>query len=255
MRVEGAVAIVTGGAGGLGGGVVRMLAENGGYAAIVDLPSSPGKALAESLGERTIFIPTDVTDAEQVESAVASTVERFARIDLLVNAAGVSPAARVVNRAGAMFPLDTFKQTLDINLTGAFDILRHAAKAMTANAAGADGERGLIVNVSSIAAFEGQVGQAAYTASKGAIAALTITLARDLAAYGIRVMGVAPGIMDTPMLAGADQARRDGLIDLHLFPKRLGTPQDFAALVRCFMEVTLLNGEIVRLDAGTRMAG
>jgi 3-hydroxyacyl-CoA dehydrogenase/3-hydroxy-2-methylbutyryl-CoA dehydrogenase len=232
-----------------------MLVANGAKAVVVDLAGSPGAALADELGDSVLFLPVDVTDAEAVGAAVQAAVDRFGRIDLLVNAAGISPAARVVNRAGKMFPLDTFKKTIDINLVGAFDVLRNVARAMSENEPGTDGERGLIVNVTSAAAFEGQSGQAAYTASKGAIASLTLMLARDLASWGIRVMSIAPGIMDTPMLAGIDDDRRAALLDLHLFPKRLGTPADFAALVKVFMEVTLLNGEVVRLDAATRLGG
>ena len=255
MQVAGAVGLVTGGGGGLGAGVVRMLVANGAKAVVVDLAGSPGADLAAELGPDVLFLPVDVTDSEAVSAAVATATEEFGRIDLLVNAAGISPAARVVNRAGKMFPLDTFRKTIDINLIGAFDVLRNVAKAMSENSPGADGERGLIVNVTSAAAFEGQSGQAAYTASKGAIASLTLMLARDLASWGIRVMSIAPGIMDTPMLAGIDDDRRAALLDLHLFPKRLGTPADFAALVKVFMEVNLLNGEVVRLDAATRLGG
>jgi len=232
-----------------------MLVAGGARAVVIDLPSSPGATLAAELGGDVLFLPADVTDPEAVSAAVGTAVERFGRIDVLVNAAGISPAARVVNRAGKMFPLDTFMKTIDINLIGAFDVLRNVAKAMSANELGPDGERGLIVNVTSAAAFEGQAGQAAYTASKGAIASLTLMLARDLATWGIRVMSIAPGIMNTPMLAGIDEDRRAALLDLHLFPKRLGTPADFAALVRVFMEVNLLNGEVVRLDAATRLGG
>jgi len=253
MKVDNSVGLVTGGASGLGAGAVRMLVDNGGKVAILDLPRSPGKALADELGEAALFVAADVSNPEQVAGAIAEVVGHFGRIDLAINAAGISPAHRVVDRKGEMFPLDTWQRTLDINLTGAFDVLRHAAKAMTANEPGEDGERGLIVNVASAAGLEGQAGQAAYTASKGALVQLTLQLARDLAIHGIRVMTVAPGIMDTPMLQGLDERRKGELVDLHVFPKRLGTPADFARLVRCFMEVTLLNGELVRLDAATRL--
>jgi len=253
MRVEGAVGLVTGGGGGLGAGVVRMLVKGGGRAVVLDLEQSAGRDLAAELGPDVLFVPTDVADTDQVAAAVAAGVERFGRIDVCVNSAGVSPAHRVVDRRGRMFPLDTFRSTVDVNLTGSFDVIRNVAKAMTDNAPGEDGERGLIVNVASAAGLEGQTGQAAYTASKGAILALTLQLARDLSVWGIRVMSVAPGIMDTPMLAGIDDERRAALVDLHVFPKRLGTPEDFSALVRTFMEVTLLNGEFVRLDAATRL--
>ena len=254
MRVDTAAGLVTGGASGLGEGVVRMLAEAGGRAAILDLPSSRGEEIARELGERVAFVPCDVSDSEQVDRAVSAATDHLGRLDLCVNCAGVSPAHRVVGRDGTLYPLDVFRKTVDINLIGLFDVVRHAAGRMADNEPGEDGERGLIVNVSSIAGLEGQIGQAAYTASKGAVAALTLQLARDLSRQGIRVMAIAPGMMDTAMLAGVDEARRQAIIDLHLFPRRLGTPQDFAGLVRTFMETTLLNGELVRLDAATRLA-
>ncbi|MEU6573427.1 SDR family NAD(P)-dependent oxidoreductase [Streptomyces sp. NPDC046805] len=253
MQVKDSVGIVTGGAGGLGAGVVRMLVENGGKAVILDLPSSRGKDLAAELADAALFVPTDVSDADQVEAAVTTAVAHFGKVDLAVNAAGISPAHRVVDRKGEMFPMDMWQRTLDINLTGAFDVLRNVALAMSKNVPGQDAERGLIVNVASAAGLEGQAGQAAYTASKGALVQLTLQLARDLAIHGIRVMTVAPGIMDTPMLQGLDDKRKSELVDLHVFPKRLGSAEDFARLVRCFMEITLLNGELVRLDAATRL--
>jgi 3-hydroxyacyl-CoA dehydrogenase / 3-hydroxy-2-methylbutyryl-CoA dehydrogenase len=246
-------AIVTGGASGLGEGVVRMLAAAGGRATILDLPSSAGAAIAEELGDDVAFAPTDVSDAEQVRAAVDGARERFGRIDAAVCCAGISPAGRTVNRKGEMFSLDTFRTTIEVNLVGLYDVVRNAARHMADNEPGVDGERGVIVNVASIAAMEGQVGQTAYSASKGGIVALTLPLARDLAPLGIRVLGIAPGIMDTAMVAGLDETRRQGLIDLNLFPKRLGRPDDFAALVRTFLETTMFNGEVVRLDAATRL--
>lgn len=253
MRVKDSVGLVTGGASGLGAGAVRMLIANGGKAAILDLPNSHGKALADELGDAAHFVPTDVADPDQVSAAIQAAVQRFGHVDVAVNAAGVSPAHRVVNLKGEMFPMDMWRRTIDINLTGAFDVVRNVAKAMSQNDPGEDGERGLIINVASAAGLEGQAGQAAYTASKGALVQLTLQLARDLSIHGIRVMTVAPGIMDTPMLQGLDDKRKGELVDLHVFPKRLGKPEDFARLVQCFMEVTLLNGELVRLDAATRL--
>jgi 3-hydroxyacyl-CoA dehydrogenase/3-hydroxy-2-methylbutyryl-CoA dehydrogenase len=254
VKLNDTVAFVTGGASGLGEGVVRMVAEAGGKAAILDLPSSRGEALSQELGDSAAFFELDVSQPAQVEGAIESASEHFGRVNLLVSCAGVSPAARAVNRKREMFPLDVFKQAVDINLIGLFDVVRHTARQIALNEPGEDGERGLIVNVASIAGLEGQVGQAAYAASKGGVIALTLPLARDLAIWGIRVMTVAPGIMDTKMLADISDERRQGLIDLHVFPKRLGRPADFAALVRSFAENTLLNGDIVRLDAATRLA-
>ena len=253
MQVANSVGLVTGGAGGLGGAVAKMLVDGGGKVAIIDVLNSVGEKFAAELGDNAIFLPTDVTDTDQVAAAVATAVSTFGQIDLCVNAAGISPAARVVSRDGELFPLALFKKTIDINLVGTFDVVRQVAGAMAKNEPGEAGERGLIVNVTSISAFEGQVGQAAYTASKGAIAALTLQLARDLAKLGIRVMAVAPGIMDTPMLAGVDDKRRQMMADIHVFPKRLGLPSDFAHLVRAIMENGLLNGEVIRMDAATRL--
>lgn len=253
MRIEGSVGLVTGGASGLGAGAARRLVAGGGRVGILDLASSAGAELAGELGEAALFVPTDVSDESAVEKAVGAVAERFGRLDVCVNAAGISPAARVLSRKGELHPLDLFRRTLEINLVGAFDVLRHAVAVMARNEPRPDGERGLIVNVSSAAALEGQAGQAAYSASKGGLVALTLPLARDLAIWGIRVMTVCPGIMDTGMLAGADEKRRAALMDLHVFPKRLGRPEDFARLVTSFMENELLNGEVVRLDAATRL--
>lgn len=255
MKVKDAVGLITGGAGGLGAGAAEMMVREGGRVVLLDLPGSRGDEVVENLGsDAAVFVPTDVTQTDEVTAAVRAAITRFGRLDVCINAAGVSPAARVVHKSGALFPLDTFTSTVAINLTGAFDVVRQAAAAMSCNEPGQDRERGLIVNVASIAAVEGQVGQAAYAASKGGLAALTLPLARDLAMWGIRVMGVLPGIMDTPMLAGIDDSRRQSLVDIHVFPKRLGTPEDFAELVKAFMVTTLLNGENVRLDASCRLA-
>ena len=253
MKIAKSVGLVTGGASGLGAGTARMLVERGARVGIVDLPSSAGESLAAELGGDAVFVGADVADEAQVEAAVRAVVTEFGQLNLCVNAAGVSPAARVLSRKGELHPLDVFRRTVEINLVGTFDVLRHAVAAMSRNDPGPDGERGLIVNVSSAAALEGQAGQAAYAASKGGIVALTLPLARDLAIWGIRVMTVCPGIMDTGMLAGADDNRRAALMDLHVFPKRLGRPADFAQLVASFMENELLNGEVVRLDAATRL--
>ncbi len=253
MQVAGSVAVITGGASGLGAGTVRRLVGRGAKAVIVDLPTSAGADLAAELGDAAVFAPADVRETAEVESAVAAAVEAFGRIDVNVNAAGVAPAHRVVARDGTMFPLDLFEFVVDVNLIGLFDVVRQCAARMTANDPNEEGERGLVVNVASIAAYEGQVGQAAYSASKGAVTALTLPLARDLAGYGIRVVTVAPGIMDTAMLAGAPPELREALAQLHVFPKRLGTAEDFAALVEHVIQNPLLNGEVIRLDAGARM--
>jgi 3-hydroxyacyl-CoA dehydrogenase / 3-hydroxy-2-methylbutyryl-CoA dehydrogenase len=252
MRIADTAGIVTGGASGIGEGIARMLAGAGGRVAILDLPSSGGAALADELGG--LFVPADVTDPDGVAAAVEQVGVHFGRVDVLVNSAGVSPAARVVARDGTPFPLDLYRRGIEVNLVGAFDVLRHAAAAMSRNEPNGDGERGVIVNIGSIAAFEGQVGQAAYAASKGGLVAMTLPLARDLATHGIRVMTVCPGTIDTPMVRAASQEIRDYLTAANVFPHRLGTPADVAAVVRTCVETSYLNGEVIRVDAAVRMA-
>lgn len=251
MQVAGSRVLVTGGASGLGSGVVQRLSDQGALVGVVDLPSSKGADVAASVGG--VFAPADVTSPSDVKAAVDHIAEALGGIDVCVNAAGIATGHRVVTRSGDLFPLDLFEQTLRVNLIGTFDVTRNAAAHMARNDPSADGERGLVVNVASIAATEGQVGQAAYSASKGGVAAMTLPLARDLASIGVRVMAVSPGIMDTPMIAGMSPEVKESLAAIHVFPKRLGTAADFAALVQHFMENTLLNGEVVRLDAGARM--
>jgi 3-hydroxyacyl-CoA dehydrogenase/3-hydroxy-2-methylbutyryl-CoA dehydrogenase len=253
MKLSAARALVTGGASGLGEGTVRMIAAAGGKATIIDLAASKGAELAKELGTNVTFAPCDVTNTKDVEQAVAAAVQAMGGINLNVNCAGISPAQRMVGRDGKLFDLDLFRKTIEINLIGAFDVIRQAAGAMAKNEPGNSGERGVIINVSSVAAIEGQKGQAAYTASKGGLLALTLMLARDLADVGVRVNNICPGVMDTPMLAGVDEKRREGIINLNVFPKRLGTPADFAQLVRFLAENEMMNGEVVRLDAAVRL--
>ncbi len=251
MLIEGSVAFITGGASGLGRGAAEAIAARGGKVAILDLPSSSGAEVAEAVGG--VFVPADLRKTEQVEAAVAATVDAFGRIDVAINAAGVVTAHRVVSRDGELFPLDLFRFTIEVNLIGLFDVVRRVAAVMGQNEPNSAGERGAIVNVASIAAYEGQVGQAAYSASKGGIVSLSLQLARDLASLGIRVNTIAPGIMDTPMLAGAPQELKDALAQIHVFPRRLGTPADFAHLALAIIENEMINGEVIRLDAGARM--
>ncbi len=254
MRIEETVGLVTGGASGLGAGVAAMLVAGGGRAAILDLEGSRGAELAGELGAAAAFFEVDVSKPDQVAAAVDAAAAHFGRLDLVVNCAGVSPAGRTLDRRGEMASLETFRRTLEINLVGLYDVVRHGARHMARNEPGEDGERGLIVNTASIAGIEGQSGQTAYAASKGGIIALTLPLARDLAIWGIRVMAIAPGIMDTRMLAEFPPEQREAMAALHLFPKRLGRAEDFARLVAALMENRMLNGEVVRLDAATRIA-
>jgi 3-hydroxyacyl-CoA dehydrogenase/3-hydroxy-2-methylbutyryl-CoA dehydrogenase len=253
MQVRGARVLITGGGSGLGEGAARRLAAAGARVAVLDLPQSHGEQVAGDLGTGHHFVAADVTDAGQVKAAVEGAAQALGGLDVCVNAAGIASASRVVNRAGDLFPLDLFRLTLEVNLIGTFDVTRRAARIMGANPPNDDGEKGVVVNVASIAAFEGQIGQAAYSASKGGVAAMTLPLARDLASLGVRVNCIAPGIMDTPMIAGMSEQVRESLIQVHVFPKRLGKADDFAALVQHIMENSLLNGEVVRLDAAARM--
>jgi 3-hydroxyacyl-CoA dehydrogenase/3-hydroxy-2-methylbutyryl-CoA dehydrogenase len=253
MKVRGARALITGGGSGLGEGTARRLAAAGAKVALLDLPDSRGAFVAGDLGSEHHFVAADVTDREQVKEAVEGASQALGGIDICVNAAGVANAARVVNRSGDLFPLDLFRFVLDVNLIGTFDVTRRAARIMSLNKPNDDGEKGVVINVASIAAFEGQIGQAAYSASKGGVAAMTLPLARDLASVGVRVNCIAPGIMDTPMIAGMPDAVRESLVEVHVFPKRLGKPADFAALAQHMVENALLNGEVVRLDAAARM--
>lgn len=230
-----------------------MLDAAGGHVAIFDLPGSQGEAVTAELRD-SAFFPVNVTNPREIELAVRDTVTRFGRVSGLVNAAGISPAARMVARDGRLFPLEKFRLGIEVNLIGAFDVLRNAAGAMARNAPDDNGERGVIVNISSIAAYEGQVGQASYSASKGGIVAMTLPLARDLASQGIRVMAICPGTIDTPMVQKTSQQVRDSLVDANVFPKRLGRPADIADVIRTCFEVAYLNGEVIRVDAAVRLA-
>lgn len=253
MQVKDSVVLVTGGVSGLGLGAARRLLDHGASVALLDINEDKGNAVVSELGERARFVACDVSDAGSVEAAVSGVEEQFGRIQILVNAAGVAPAQRVVSRDGDLFDLDLFRFTIGVNLIGMFDVIRNVARVMSSNDPDEGGERGVIINVASIAAYEGQVGQAAYSASKGGIVGMTLPIARDLGPMGIRVMTVAPGIMDTPLLAAAPQELKDSLAKLAVFPQRLGTPEDFAHLVEAIVENPMLNGEIIRLDAAARM--
>jgi 3-hydroxyacyl-CoA dehydrogenase/3-hydroxy-2-methylbutyryl-CoA dehydrogenase len=253
MQVEGSVVVVTGGVSGLGFGAASRMVDGGASVVMLDINEQQGRVAVSELGERSRFLACDVSKAEDVAAAVAGAKEAFGSVDVLVNAAGVAPAQRVVSREGVLFDLDLFKFTIGVNLIGMFDVIRNVAGVMAGNEPGETGERGVIINVASIAAFEGQVGQAAYSASKGGVVGMTLPIARDLGDIGIRVNTIAPGIMDTPLLAGAPQELRDSLAKLHVFPQRLGTAEDFAHLVQALVENPMINGEVVRIDAAARM--
>jgi len=251
MQMKGAKALITGGASGLGEATARRFAAAGADVTLLDIPQSNGIEVAEQIGGR--FVAADVTVTAEVAAAVAAAAEAMGGIHLCLNAAGIASAHRIIARSGELFPIELYERVLKVNLIGTFDVLRHAAQHMAENTPTDDGERGVIVNVASIAATEGQIGQAAYSASKGGVMAMTLPLARDLASYGIRVNTIAPGIMETPMIAGMSDEVRESLSHVHAFPKRLGRPEEFAALVQHLFENTLINGETVRLDAAARM--
>ncbi|HEX6946970.1 MAG TPA: SDR family NAD(P)-dependent oxidoreductase [Acidimicrobiia bacterium] len=253
MDLTGKTAIVTGGVSGLGNGAARRFVAHGARVAMFDVNRDKGRAAEEELGEQARFFEVDVTDPEAVASAVAGVAELWGEIQVLVNAAGIAPAQRVVSRDGSLFDLELFRTVVSVNLIGMFDVIRNVAGVMARNEPLDDGERGVIVNVASIAAFEGQVGQAAYSASKGGVVGMTLPIARDLGPLGIRVVTIAPGIMDTPLLAGAPDELKEALGKIQVFPQRLGTADEFAHLVHAIVENRMLNGEVIRLDAGARM--
>ena len=252
MKIQGCVAVVTGGASGLGEATVRRHVGAGAHAVILDRPGSAGDDVARALGERAAFAPADVTSPDEVAAAVALAVERFGTIHVAVNCAGVGAAMRTVTKQGPM-PLEIFAKVIAVNLTGTFNVLRLAAAQMARNTPNEEGERGVIVNTASAAAFDGQIGQAAYSASKGGVVAMTLPIARDLASLGIRVMTIAPGTFDTPMLAMLPDDQRQALAAQIPFPPRLGRPGEFAALACHIVENAMLNGETIRLDGALRM--
>ncbi len=253
MNLKGMVAVITGGSSGLGEATAREMAANGAKIAILDLPDSPGAKVAESLGAEAIFVAADVTAGDAVEQAIAKVVERFGAVHVLVNCAGIGRAQRTLTKEGPA-SLDVFNKVIQINLVGTFNAIRLAAVQMARNAPNADGERGVIINTASVAAFEGQIGQAAYAASKGGVVGLTLPVARDLASTGIRVCTIAPGTFDTPMLAQLPEAARRALGAQIPFPSRLGKPEEYAKLARHIVENAMLNGETIRLDGALRMA-
>ena len=251
MQIKDQAFLVAGGASGLGAATARMLAGAGGKVLIADLNAS-GEALAAELGERARFVATDVTNEAQTQAAVDACAQAFGAIHGAINCAGVAPGERVVGKTGP-HSLGNFERAVRINLVGTFNVLRLAAHRMSTQPAFANGERGVIVNTSSVASMDGQIGQAAYAASKAGVNGMTLPIARELARFGIRVMTIAPGIFDTPMLAGMSEEVRTSLGQQVPFPPRLGRPDEYAALVRHILENEVLNGEVIRLDGAIRM--
>ncbi|MBE0581471.1 SDR family NAD(P)-dependent oxidoreductase [Devosia sp.] len=250
MDISGKTAFVTGAASGLGAATARALAHAGARVAILDRNAEQGEAVAQELGGK--FFAVDVADANGAEGAVSAAVAAMGRPSVLVNCAGIGTAARIVGRDGPM-PLDAFQKVIGVNLVGSFNMMRLCAHAMTLAEPDANGQRGVIISTASVAAFEGQIGQAAYAASKGGIVSLTLPAAREFARFGIRVLAIAPGLFLTPLLAELPQEVQDGLASAIPNPARLGRPEEFAALVRSMVENDYLNGEVVRLDGALRM--
>jgi len=250
MRIEDTAAIITGGASGLGEATARQFREAGAQVTLLDRDAERGRALAAEIGAG--FAETDVTDEASVTEAITRAKVEMGRITAAVNCAGIATGAKVLGRDGP-HPLDAFRRTIDINLVGTFNVARLAAAAMSENAPDADGARGVIVNTASIAAFDGQKGQAAYAASKGGIVGLSLPMARDLSREGIRVMAIAPGIFATPMMRGLPEDVQDSLAAEVTFPKRLGDPTEYARLAQFIVECGYLNGEVIRLDGALRM--
>jgi NAD(P)-dependent dehydrogenase (short-subunit alcohol dehydrogenase family) len=253
MQIRDSVFIITGGASGLGAGTGRMLVEAGAKVVLADLNEAAGKALVAELGSNARFVTTNVADEASAKACVAAALSAFGGVHGLVNCAGIATAEKVLGKNG-IHALDTFSKTITINLVGSFNMIRLASEAMSTGAPNAAGERGVIVSTASVAAYDGQIGQVAYAASKGGIVAMTLPIARELARFGIRVMTIAPGIFETPMLLGMPQEVQDALGQMVPFPSRLGKPAEYAALVRHIVENEMLNGEVIRLDGAIRMA-
>jgi len=250
MNVKGHAAIVTGGGSGLGAGTAKALAAAGAKVALLDVNMDGAEKVAKEIGG--IAIKCDVSNAADGEKAVAAAREKHGAARVLINCAGIAPAARIVGKDGPL-ALDAFARVINVNLIGSFNMMRLAAADMAKLEPQADGERGVIVSTASVAAFEGQIGQAAYAASKGGVAALTLPAAREFARSGIRVLTIAPGIFGTPMLLGMPQAVQDSLAAQVPFPSRLGTPAEYAKLVMHILDNVMLNGEVIRLDGAIRM--
>ncbi|MEO7020984.1 MAG: 3-hydroxyacyl-CoA dehydrogenase [Ktedonobacteraceae bacterium] len=255
MELKNKGVLVTGGASGLGGACVRLLVQSGAKVVIADLNSEGGEKLAAELragGASVYFAQTNVSNEESVQAAVNTTVEKCGGLHILINCAGIGVAEKIVGKTGA-HRLDSFQKVISVNLIGTFNAIRLASVAMAENEPTAGGERGVIINTASVAAFDGQIGQAAYSASKGGIVGMTLPIAREVARYGIRVMTIAPGLFNTPLLAGLPEAARISLGQQVPFPPRLGEPPEYAALAKHIIENEMLNGEVIRLDGAIRM--
>lgn len=253
MQLENKAIFVTGGASGLGAACVRTFTQAGAKAVIVDLNDEAGQDLAKELGSAAIFAKTNVADENDVQAALKAAVDAFGGLHVVINCAGIGVAERVLTKSGPS-SLASFSKVIQVNLIGTYNVIRLASAIMAENQPDTEGERGVIINTASVAAFDGQIGQAAYSASKGGIVSMTLPIARELARYGIRVMTIAPGIFDTPLLGALPEPARISLGQQVPFPQRLGRPSEYAALAKHIVENTMLNGEVIRLDGGIRMA-
>ena len=253
MNITDKVAVITGAASGLGQATAEAIIAKGGKVMILDRDDKRGPEVAAELGANAAFVQTDVTDEESVKAAIDATVEKFGAIHVCVNCAGVGSAMKTVGRENKPHDLGVFNMVVKINLIGTFNVARLAAAAMAENEPGEDNERGLIVNTASVAAFDGQVGQVAYAATKGGVVGMTLPIARDLAPLGIRCNTIAPGIFNTPLMNAAPDKVKQPLIEMTQFPKRLGNPAEYAQLVCHMIENSFLNGETLRIDGGIRM--
>jgi len=251
MKIASKTAIVTGGASGLGEAVVRMLHQQGANIVILDMASDKGNILKNALGDGTTFRICDVSDENDAKSAVAFTLEAFGKVDIIVNVAGISIPRRLVGKTGP-YPLDAWQKVIQVNLIGTFNFMRFGAEAMLKHEPYEDGERGVLINTSSIASFHGEPGQAAYSASKGGINAMMLPVARELGRQGIRCMAIAPGLFNTPIYDTLDPKVLKSLIDKTIFPNRLGKPEEFAHAVQAIIENMMFNGDIIRLDGAVR---
>jgi len=253
MHVENKTFFISGGASGLGAACARLLAKSGAHVVLADLNQETGTALAGELGEAALFAQTNVTDEQSVQQAIQAAQKRFGTLNGAINCAGIGAAEKVLGKEGPS-SLESFTRVIHINLIGTFNVIRLVGAAMSQNTPEESGERGVVINTASVAAFDGQIGQAAYSASKGGIVGMTLPIAREFARYGIRVMTIAPGIFDTPLLAGLPEAARVSLGQQVPFPSRLGRPDEYAALAKHIIENEMLNGEVIRLDGAIRMA-
>jgi NAD(P)-dependent dehydrogenase (short-subunit alcohol dehydrogenase family) len=254
MDISGKTAIITGGASGLGRATAEYFISLGANVVVLDLNDEMGAAFEATHGGKAAYSKTNVTDEAEVSKATAFAIEKFGSVDIAVNCAGIATPAKILDREGNRNPLAHFQAVIAVNLVGTFNVLSHAAAAMQANEPNADGERGVIINTASVAAFEGQIGQAAYAASKGGVASLALPAARELARSGIRVMTIAPGFIHTPLFDGLPEAAVESLTKQVVFPKRLGHPHEYAKLAGHIVENAYLNGETIRMDAAARMA-